>query len=118
MISFQFSEALAFADGVTVPVAHFIGFEVLNLIEMPVRIRTLTTGWPRAVIAVLRMEVIVYVAAETFRTMKPRTRADEDAAGKPLGAVVAVGSAVVGSDVIVTVGTYRRDSDLDGHLTL
>ena len=109
---------LAFANGVAVSITHFIGFEVLDLIQMPVRIGSFTASWLGAAIAVLGMEAIVYMAAETFRTMEPRARANEDAAGKPLRAVVAVGSALIGRDIIIAIGTYRRDSDLDGYLPL
>src|SRR3984885_6406736 len=111
-------QRLAFANGMAVTITHFIGFEVFNLIEMVVRIGSLTTGRPGAGVAVLRMEVIVYVAAEAFRTMEPRARADEDAAGKPLRAVVAVGGALVGRCIIIAIGTYRRNSDIDCYLSL
>src|SRR5580658_10441886 len=36
-----------------------------------------------AVVAVVRVERVVYIAAEVIRTMKPRAYADEDAAGEP-----------------------------------
>jgi hypothetical protein len=119
--SYQLSaieKMLAFANGVAVPITHFVGFEVFNLIEMVVRIGPLTAGWPGAGIAVFRMEVVVYVAMETFGTMEPWACADKDAAGKPLWAVVAVGSALVGRGVIVAIGTYWRDSDIHGYLSL
>jgi hypothetical protein len=108
---------LAFAD-VTASVAHFVSFEVLNLIETPSRVGFLATGWPGAVIAVLGMEMVIYVAVEAGRTMKPRASADEDATGKPLWAVVAVGSAFVRRSVIVAVGTFRRNADIDLYLSL
>ena len=103
---------------VTAPIAHFVSFEVLNLIEMLIRVGFLTASWLGAVIAVLRMEMVIYVAVEACRAVKPRASADEDATGKPLGAVVAVGGAIVGRDVIVTVRTFRRDADVDLYLSL
>jgi hypothetical protein len=109
---------LAFAHCVAVSIAHFISFEVGNLIETLSRLGFFATGWLGAVIAVLGMEMVIYMAAEAFRTMKPRADSDEDAAGKPFRTVVAVGGAVVGRDVIVAVGTFRRDSDFDGYLSL
>ena len=102
----------------TASVAHFVAFEVLDFVEMLIRIGFLATGWPGAVIAVLRMEVVIYVAVEALRTVKPRARTNEDATGKPLRAVVAVGSAVVWRDVLVAVGTFRRNSDVDRYLRL
>ena len=108
---------LLFAD-VTASVAHFVAFEVLNLIEMFIRIGFFATGWLWAVIAVLGMETVIYVAVEACSAMKPRASANEDAAGKPFWAVVAVGRAVVRRDIIVAVGTFRRDSDFNGYLSL
>lgn len=99
-------------------VAHFVTLEVRNLIEMLIGIGFLATGWPGAIIAVLRMETVIYVAMKFGRAMKPWARAKENAAGKPLRTVVAVGSAVVGRDVIVSVRTDGRNSNLNGYLSL
>ena len=96
---------LAFSNCVAVSVAHFVSFEVVDLIETLSRLGLIATGRPWAVIAVLRMEMVIYGAVEACRAVKPRASADEDATGKPLGAVVAVGGAIVGRDVIVTVRT-------------
>src|SRR5580698_150889 len=88
------------------------------MIDALCRFRSLATGWPWTVIAVLGMVAVVDMAAETFRAVKPGADADEDAAGKPLGAIVSVRSAVVGRSVIVTVGTFGRDSNVDADLSL
>lgn len=110
---------LAFAPNcVTASIAHFVPFEVSNLVETLSRLGFIATVWLWAVVAVLGMETVIYMAAEAFRTMKPGTNANEDAPVKPLRTVVAVGGAVVRSDVIVTVGTDRRDSDVDAYLRL
>ena len=95
---FPVERTLLFADDVTASVAHFVAFEVGNLIEMAVWVGSLTSGWHGAVIAVFGMEMVIYVTVEAFRTMKPWARADEDAAGKPLRAVVAVRGAIVRRD--------------------
>jgi len=108
---------LLFAD-VTASIPHFIAFEVLNPIEMFIGIGSFTTSWPGAVIAMLGMEMVIYVAVEAGRAVKPRAGANEYATGKPLRAVVAVGGAVVRRDVIVAVGTFGRDADVDLHLSL
>ena len=99
-------------------IAHFVSFEVGDLIDVLIRIGFLTTGWPGAVIAVLGMETVIYMAAKTFRAMEPRTDANENATREPLRAIVAVGGAVVWRNVIVTVGTIRRNSDIDADLSL
>ena len=108
---------LLFAD-VTASIAHFIAFEMLNPIKMFIGIGFFTTSWPRAVIPMFGMEMVIYVAVEACRAVKPGAGANEDSAGKPLRAVVAVGSAVIRRDVIVPVGTFRRDADVDLHLSL
>jgi hypothetical protein len=89
-----------------------------NLIETLSRLGFVATVWLWAIIAVLRMETVIYVASEVVSAMKPRANANEDATGKPFRAVITVGGAVVWSDVIVTVGTFRRDSDVDAYLSL
>lgn len=105
-------------DDVTAPIAHFIAFEVLNPIEMLIGIGSFTPGWPGALIAMCGMEMVIYVAVEACRAVKPRAGANEDATGKPLRSVVAVGGAVVRRDGIVAVGTIRRNSDVDAYLSL
>jgi hypothetical protein len=55
---------LSFLGYVAAPIAHFIAFEVGNLIEPIFRIRFLTNLWRWAFIAVVRMETVIYVAAE------------------------------------------------------
>jgi hypothetical protein len=71
-----------------------------------------------ALIAMLGMEMVIYMAAEIFSAMKPRANANEDPVIKPLRAVVADRSAVIGCDVIVAIGAVRRGSNLDSHLSL
>ena len=109
---------LFFADDVAASIAHFVCFEVGNLIETLSRLGLSATGWPWAGIAVLRMETVIYVASEVVTAMKPRASTNEDATPKPFRVVVAVGGAVVRRDIVVPVGTHRRNSDLDAHLSL
>jgi hypothetical protein len=101
---------------VAVAVAHFVAFEVFDVVDGVSGV--FATGWVRAMVSMVRMEAIVDVTAKTFGAVKPGADADEDAACKPLRTVVAVGSAVVGWDVVVAVGTVGSDSDFDGDLGL
>src|SRR5277367_5999546 len=71
-----------------------------------------------ALVAVLRMKVVVYMTAKVGGAVKPRASANKDTAGKPLGAVVTVGSAAIGGRVIVSVGTFRSCADFDANLGL
>ena len=100
-----------FLEGVAASVAHFVAFEVLNSVDGMGR--TFASGRQRSAVSVFGMEPVVDVAAEVFVPMEPGTGADEDASGKPLRSVIAIGSAIVGRDVIVAVGTLGRGSDFD-----
>jgi hypothetical protein len=66
----------------------------------------------------VRVESVIHMADEIAAAMKPRPSANEDAAAKPLRTVVTSGSAGIRSDVIVTIGTLRSDSDFDADLSL
>src|ERR1700728_1827101 len=90
----------------------------MSLIDTPRGLRLLTPARQWAVIAVIRVEAVVHVAVETFRPVKPRTSAHENASGKPFWPVVTGRSAIVGSDVVVTIGTLGcySDVDADAHL--
>jgi hypothetical protein len=103
---------------VAMAVAHFVAVEVLHVVDVILGTCGFATGRVGAVISVLGMEVVVDVAVEVVGTVEPGTCADEGAAGEPLGTVVAVGSAVVGGDVIVAVGAYRGGPDVDSDLSL
>jgi hypothetical protein len=101
---------------VTVAVPHFVAFEVFNVVDRPAGV--LATGWDRAVVSVVGMEMIIDVAVKTLRAVKPGAYANKNASGEPLGAVVAVGSAVVGRDIVVTIRTVGRGPNFDGDLSL
>ena len=62
--------------------------------------------------------MVVYVAAEVVRTMKPRTSANEDAIHEPFRAVIAVRRTSIGWSFIVSIGTNRRRSNLDADLSI
>jgi hypothetical protein len=97
-------------------VAHFVAFEVFNVVDGPGGVLAAGRIW--AVVSVVRMEMIVDVTLKTLWAVEPRADADEDAAAEPLRAVITVGSAVVGWNVVIAVGAYRRWSNFDGYLSL
>ena len=109
---------LVFAYCVATSIAHFVSFEVGNLIDPLSRLRFVAAVWPRAGIAVLRMEMVIYVSMKAFGAMKPRACANEYASGKPFRPVVTIGGAVVRWNVIIAVGAFRGNSDADAHLSL
>jgi len=63
-----------------VSIPHFVCLEVGYPVQTLPWFRPVATGWHGAMVAVVRMETIIYVSVKTFGTMKPRTRANENAA--------------------------------------
>ena len=76
----------------TVGVVNLVAVEVRHVIDVVLRTRGFAAGGVGTVIAVVGMEVVIYVAVEVIRAMKPGTSTDEDTTTKPLRAVVAVGA--------------------------
>jgi hypothetical protein len=99
------------------PIPHFVSFEV-RAIDTLCLFRFFTGFWHWALVAVGGMEMVIYMAPEVGWAMKPWAGANEDAANKPFGTVVAGGSTGVWGDVIVAVGTVRGYSDFDADLSL
>ncbi len=95
---------------------HFVSFEVRNITDGLCWLRSLATLRRRPFVTVGWMVTVVYLAPELARTMKPWARANEDAPGEPFWPVVAIGSAIIGSEVIEAIGTDRLRSDLDADL--
>ena len=102
--------------GVAVAVVHLVSVEVLGG-AVPSFARPVATIWKITMVAMFGVEAIVYVAAEVGVAMKPWAGTDEDSAREPFGAVVAVGSALVGRGLIVTIGADWGWSDVDADLS-
>jgi len=96
------------AMAMAVSIAHFIRME-----RLAVGYGVFAARRHGAVIAVVGVKVVVHMAIEVIAAMVPRAGTNEDAAVKPLRAVVAVGSAVVRSVVIVAIGAARLHSNTD-----
>lgn len=99
-------------------IPHFVSFEMRYLAGTATFFRLVATIGVGTAIAVLRMVVIIYVAVEIGRAVKPRTSADEYSIYEPLRAIVAVGSAIVGRHVVIAVGAHRRNTNLDTDLSV
>jgi hypothetical protein len=65
----------------------------------------------------IRVEPIVYVSFEFGWAVEPWAGANEDARVKPLRTVVTGRSARIRSDVIVSIRTFGRYSDVDVDLS-
>jgi hypothetical protein len=105
------------SHSVTASIPHFVPVEVSG-IYTSARIRSLTTlrQWP--MVAMVRMEMIIYPSVEIVRAMKPWPGADEHAVDKPFRTVIACGSTGIGWGLIIAVGAVWRRPDLDAHLWL
>jgi hypothetical protein len=101
---------------VAVPVAGFIRLEMRNMIEAISGRGPFAALRPYAGVSVIRMKAVIHAATEVIMAMKPRTRADENAAGVPFRPIVTVGGAVIRSSVIVTIRAIGRGSNLHSHL--
>jgi hypothetical protein len=69
-------------------------------------------------IAMMRVIAVIYMAVPAVRAMEPRTCSNEYAVGEPLWPIVAIGGAIVGGVVEITIRAHRRRSniDADGYL--
>ncbi len=69
------------------PVSHFVWLEVGNLIETISWLGSIASVVYWAVIAMVRMEMIIYTTVEVGGSMKPRASANEYATNEPFGAI-------------------------------
>jgi hypothetical protein len=102
---------------VAASIPHFVSFEVRSS-DTLCRFGFLAGLWQGALIAVLRMETVIYVALEVAGAMKPQASADENVPGEPFWTIISGGSTTVRSGVVVTIGTLRRHSDFNADLSL
>ena len=90
----------------TAAIPDFVAFEMLHMARTMLAIRRLPVRRHMPVVAMVGIEVVIYVAVEVPGPMKPRPCANEDAAVEPFRAVVAVGSAIVRRVIVVAVRTH------------
>lgn len=91
--------AAAFMAGMAdmaVGIARFVSMEVVE--------RLFSAAWHRSMVAMAGIVAVINVTIESTRTMEPGTGSKEDSAVKPIGAVIAVWSAVIRRVVKVAVG--------------
>lgn len=104
----------------SVSVSLLVAVEMLDMARGMIVICVLAAVRERAVVPVVRIEVVIYVPVKVGGAMKPGTGANKHAAVEPLRPVVAVGGAVVGRPVVVAVWTPRGGTNVhaDTHLRL
>jgi hypothetical protein len=95
---------------VATPVPCFVSLEVIEACGTALR------QWSS--VTVMGIKAIVDVAVKSAMAAEPWASSNKDPAGKPVGTVVAVRSAVIRGIVEVPVRTHgsRSDVDADGHL--
>ena len=98
---------------VSVAVTHFVAAEVLHMPSLiMMRVEMLAVRWIFAMPAVVVIVVVIDVSPEMRRTVVPGARADKDAAGEPLGPIVAIRRALVGRIVEIAIGAFGRRPNL------
>jgi len=68
------------------------------------------------VVALAIVELMIDMPVEMLRPVIPGPGANEDAAGEPFGAIIAVRSAIVRRNLIIPVRANWRFSDADRNL--
>ncbi len=66
-----------------------------------------------SMVALAVIEAVINVSVESVRPVKPGPGANEEAAGKPLRAIVTIRGTVIRRGLIVSIRASRRFSDTD-----
>jgi hypothetical protein len=66
-----------------------------------------------AVVSLAVIVVMINVSVKMFRPMEPGASPDEYAAREPLRSIIAIGRAIIGRNLIVSVRTHGRRTDAD-----
>ena len=94
----------------------WVAMRIMRCVGMEMVERLLSACRVRSVVAVARIVAVVDMAIKPVRTVKPGAGPDEYPANEPIGPIVAIGCAVIGSKVVVAIGAHRRHPDVDGNL--
>lgn len=93
-----------------------VTLSIARLIAMEVVKRRLAALRHWTAVAVMRVKAVVYMAEKAMMAVEPWTSSNEYAAVKPVGPIVAVGRAVIGSIVKVSIGAAWFNANIDGDL--
>lgn len=78
--------------------------------------RTLAAPWHRPAVAFAKVKTMIDMPIEVVGSVKPGSSPDEYTARKPLRAIVAIGSAVIRGNLVISVGTNGWFPDADRNL--
>jgi hypothetical protein len=98
----------AFVTGVAHVAVAIAGFVAVEVVE-----GFFSAAGHRSAIAAMWIIAVIDVAVKAVGAVEPGAGSEEDSAVKPVGAVVAVGGAVVGSVVVIAVRAYGGWADVD-----
>lgn len=110
--------AVMVSVAVPILIASFCAPKVVFPVMVAVPVGPFAAVRHRSPVAVAAIEAAIHVPVEVIGPMEPRPRTDKQAAIKPLRAVVAEWSAVVGCVVVVAVGACRLATDIDAEADL
>ena len=94
---------------VALPVPRLVGLKVIE--------RPISSVWHWTGIAIARVVPVIDMAIESAAAVEPRTCANKYPTLEPVGAIVAIGRAVVRGIVVITVRTAWRHSYADRNLS-
>lgn len=87
------------------PIPRLVGVEMVEPLLPALR--------KRSVVSVARIKAVVNVAIKAARSVEPGAGPDKYSANKPIGPIVAVGSAIIRRVIEIPVRTYRRYAHID-----
>jgi len=96
---------------VAVRVMHRIAVKLSSMLG-----RTLAARRESARVSLAIVEMMVNMAVEISRAVKPGSRADKNSAGEPFRAIITVRGAIVRRLLVVTVRTNWRFANVNGNL--
>jgi hypothetical protein len=94
---------------VAAPIPGLVSAEVVE------RLCTMFRQW--SMVPVMRIVAVVDMTVKTRMSVKPRSGSDKDPTKEPIGAIVPVGCAVIGSVIEVPIRAHGRDPDADTYLS-
>jgi hypothetical protein len=106
------------AVDIAVPVMHFIAVKFVTEVLVMFPVGVFAAVWVGTVIAVVGIEMPVYVSVKMLSAVVPGAGSDEDAVREPIRSVVTVGSAVVWSICVIAIRTDGRGAYLYGDLSV
>ena len=104
-----------FAAAIMAGIAH-MAIPVPRFVCVEIVVRLLPACGIGSVVSVMRIIVVVDVPIKSVGTVKPRASPDKYSPIEPIRAIVAIGCAIIRSEIVIAVRTHRCYADVDGYL--